>query len=270
MRVEAASLFVACMVWSGASSANDEGPASSVGLAVARAPDYDGAARRRIEIMPVVNVNLRTEVGTFTLGGDSVSAFNTTPIAAWTGTDGPFTFGGFVDYDGGRRDDRSGSAFQSGSPRLHGLGTLHGTLELGLAAGYTIGIATTNLDVRKAPSGHGHGGTIADVGVDFALPVSERWLIEVTPSITWASASTMRSYFAVTAEQAARSTFRSYATSSGLRSYGINLSSTYAWTKAWALVGNLTYARLASRAADSPIVERKAVVVPNVAMVYRW
>ena len=270
MRVEAVGVIVACLAWSVAAHADDDPPASSVGLAIARAPDYDGGARKRIEIMPVVDVNLRTGVGVFTLGGGSVSAYNTTPLAAWTGSDGPFSLGVFTDYDGGRRDDRSGSAFQSGSARLRGLGTLHGTLEFGLAAAYTFGVATTSFDVRKAPTGHGHGGTIADAGVDFALPVNARWLVEITPSITWASASTMQRYFGITTDQSMRSGFRSYATGSGIRTYGVNLSSTYAWTRTWALVGNLTYTHLGRRAADSPIVERDAALVPNLALVYRW
>jgi len=266
---------LACLAWPVAALATDESPhppddPNNLGLAIAREPDYEGSAHRRVDVVPIVNVNFQYDAGTLTLGGDGVGQPNTTPLVAWSTPGAPYALSALVDYDGGRRDDRSGSALRSGSARLRGLGDLAGTFEYGLAASYDIGVFSAALGYRQAPNGHGHAGARVDLGIDVTLPVDERLAFVITPAATWASTRFMRSYFGVDTDQAARSVFRPYPVGAGLKNYGLTLAGSYAFLRHWSAIVEVAATRLGPRAADSPIVERVVSVIPTAGVACRW
>ena len=153
---------------------------------------------------------------------------------------------------------------------MRGLGNLSGTLQYGVFAAYTVGFATTNLAARKAPSGRGHGGTIVDLSVDLALPINKQLTFTASPSLTWVSKQTMRSYFGVTPAQSGASGFRVYTPDDGVKSYGLTLSANFQATKHWLVVANLAASRLTGQAAASPIVERRNTFSPSLGLAYSW
>lgn len=245
--------------------------AISLGAGVARIPDYEGGRKQHSSVFPIINTTWKTDYGVLMLGGDASAPNNSIPLLSLAIADPEhFVAGVTLDYDGGRRDDRSGTAFRSGSPRLHGLGNLSGTLQYGVFGAYTVGFATANLAVRKAPSGRGHGGTIADLSVELALRIDKQLTFTASPTLTWVSMQTMRSYFGVTPAQAAASGFRAYMPDDGLKSYGMTLTANVQATKHWIFAANLAASRLSGQAAASPIVERRNIISPSLGLAYGW
>lgn len=245
--------------------------AFNLGVGVTRSPDYEGAAKQRLNNFPVVSVLYKTDAGVFMIGGDASAPANNTPLFSWTLADPQhYSAGLSIDYDGGRRDDRRGTALRSGSPHLRGLGNLAGTIEYGAFGSYTIGIATPDLALRTAPSGQGHGGTIVDLSVDLAIPIDKTLTVTASPIVTWVSSRYMQRYFGVTPTQSAASGFRAYAPEGGIKSYGLAISANLQVTKHWVVVGNLAASRLRGQASASPIVERRNSISPSLGFAYSW
>ena len=243
----------------------------TLGAGAARLPDYEGARTQRSEIYPIVNARLTTEYGAFTVGGDTSPPGNNIPLFSWAlGDPGHFLAAAFIDYDGGRRDDRGRSAFHAGSRRLRGLGNLSGTLEYGVFGSITSGVFTTNLDARTAPSSQGHGGTIADIAVDIAIRIDAKLELTASPSVSWASQRYLRRYFGVTPAQSAASGFATYTPDAGVKNAGLTISANYQVDKHWLAVANLAASRLLGSAANSPIVERRTSISPSIGVAYRW
>ena len=243
----------------------------TLGAGAARLPDYEGAQTKRSQIYPIANARLTTEYGVFTVGGDTSPPGNDIPLFSWAiGDPKHFIAALFIDYDGGRRDDRGRGGLHAGSPRLRGLGNLSGTLEYGVFGSYTYGIFTTNLDARTAPSSQGHGGTIADFSVDIAIPIDAKLVLTASPSVSWASQRYLRRYFGVTPAQSAASGFATYAPDAGSKNAGLTISANYQLDKHWLAVANLAASRLLGSAANSPIVERKTFISPSVGVAYSW
>ena len=243
----------------------------TLGAGAARVADYEGAKNRQAEAFPIINARLITDVGVVSIGGDASAPGAATPLLTWAVGDGKeFVAGWSVTYDGGRRDDRHRTAFKAGSPRLHGLGNLSGTLEYGLFAAYTAGYLTLNLDARTAPRGRGHGGTLLDASVDFALPLSGKTSMTASPGITLASDGYTRRYFGVTAEQSAASGFSRYDPKGGLKNLSLSIAVNSRFDSHWSAFAGVAASRLLGDAGRSPIVERKTSISPSAGVAYNW
>ena len=243
----------------------------TLGAGAARLADYEGGRAQRAEVFPIVNASLKTDHGLLTLGGDASPPTNNIALLSWAVADPDrFVAAVLIDYDGGRRDDRSRTALHAGSPRLRGLGNLAGTLEYGVFGSYTVGIFVPNLDLRTALGGRGHGGTIVDFSIDIVVPLDEKTSITVSPSSTWASEKYMRSYFGITQAQSTASGFSLYKPAGGLKNIGLTISANHKITKHWLAVVNIAALRLVGNAAGSPIVERTISFSPSAGAAYTW
>jgi outer membrane protein len=107
---------------------------------------------------------------------------------------------------------------------------------------------------------HGVAGNSAwsgDVAAD-AVYDSGRWLLSVGPRVHLGDSRFTRTYFDVTAADAARSPFGigPYAADGTFVSAGALASAEYRWSPRWSVLANVDYRRLLGDAADSPIVAR--------------
>lgn len=243
----------------------------TLGAGAARVADYEGAKRQQTVAFPIIGARLVTDVGVFGIGGDASAPGATTPLLTWAVGDGKkFVAGWSVTYDGGRRDDRHRTAFESGSPRLRGLGNLPGTLEYGLFGAYTARYLTFNLDARTAPRGRGHGGSLIDASVDFNFPLNGKTSITASPGLTWASDRYTRRYFGVTAQQSAASGFARYDPKGGLKNFSFSVAVNSRFDAHWSAFAGVTASRLLGDAARSPIVQRRTSLSPNAGIAYNW
>lgn len=243
----------------------------TLGTGVARVADYEGAKQQRTGVFPIVGAQLATDIGVWGIGGGASAPGATTPLLSWAVGDGKdFVAGWSLTYDGGRRDDRHRTAFESGSPRLRGLGNLPGTLEYGLFGAYTMRHLTFNLDARTAPRGRGHGGSLLDASVDFNLPLDGKTSVTASPGLTWASDRYTRRYFGVTAQQSAASGFARYDPKGGLKNFSFSVAVNSRLGSHWSAFAGVTASRLLGDAARSPIVQRRTSLSPNAGIAYDW
>jgi outer membrane protein len=108
-------------------------------------------------------------------------------------------------------------------------------------------------EVRKGVIGH--SGWVADGGLDFAVR-SGSWTGTLGPRVGWGDRDYMNTYFGVTAQQAAANHIIrvAYSPGSGMRYGGLEATLATKLGGGWQANANFGFRRLASTAADSPIV----------------
>lgn len=136
---------------------------------------------------------------------------------------------------------------------LRGLGDLDGAIEAGVFAEYELGRWSTDLRLFRDVSEE-HDGSIAELGVGYAVPLGTRAVAELEASTAWVDDNYMQSYFGISPAQSVASGLPEHTAEAGLRSAGLTLGLNYRLTARWLLSSRLTYERLLGDAADSPIV----------------
>jgi outer membrane scaffolding protein for murein synthesis (MipA/OmpV family) len=102
----------------------------------------------------------------------------------------------------------------------------------------------------------GHHGALGDAGIDL-IRTGKKWDASIGPRIGYGDSRYMDTYFGVTPLEALRSPFitKPYEPGAGVRYYGLETAFSYHWTNRLRTVVDFGYHRLASAAADSPVVE---------------
>jgi len=220
-----------------------EGWNVTVGGGVGTAPRYEGSKERYTSLIPVLDIAYKT--------GSLVLAPG---LLMWTPVETDnYAFGTLVTYDFGRREKDGSSRFNSGSDSLKGLGDVKGTAEYGVHGR----VGPVNAVVRKAPSGSGHGGVIAEIGLEVPFELSDRLSLSVTPSVAFMDKRYAQSYFGVTETQARNSGKRAFQAGAGTKGYAVALGARYAVTERWAVVGLVSVGRRAGDLGRSPVVEKR-------------
>ncbi|MDO5656827.1 MAG: MipA/OmpV family protein [Paracoccus sp. (in: a-proteobacteria)] len=138
---------------------------------------------------------------------------------------------------------------------LEGLDNISRAFEVGGRVSYTLGDVTAYATARQGLGGH--SGISGETGL--------RYRMEATPELTlWAgieadygNASFNRTYFGVSADEAARSRFSEHDPGAGFNSAGVSLTARYDMNPNWALLGTAKISRLIGDAGDSPIVQER-------------
>lgn len=231
-----------------ASHAGESAPrfSGNLGIGLASLQEYVGGGRARVDVASLIDVEMSTRLGTFALDqtGLSWSVVDTDAVRA----------GIFASYDPGRGTDSNNSSYRPGSSYLRGMGEIDATAEAGAFVGWTLGNVTTELSVRRALGGH--DGTLAELSAGIPIYTGARLHLTIESSATWADTNYSRTYFGVTAEQAARSRFTAYQAGSGIQSAQLDLLASYSLTPRWSVLAMASYYSLIGDAADSPIVQK--------------
>jgi outer membrane scaffolding protein for murein synthesis (MipA/OmpV family) len=228
---------------------------SYVGAAAAVQPLYDGARPYRLMGLPVVNVRYRDLAFLSTDEGVGVNLLR----------DANWRAGVAVTYDLGRDEDDYPS-------RLRGIGDIRPAPEAKLFAEYVLSpdvplVLRANL--RRALGGS--DGWIGDLGAYLPLPgSSDRFVWFAGASLTFADSRYMERWFGVGEAQVARSGYRRYEASAGLKSVGFGANAVWVAGTHWLLGASLAVARLTGAAADSPLTERATNATVVLSVVYAF
>jgi outer membrane scaffolding protein for murein synthesis (MipA/OmpV family) len=217
-------------------AADKDGWQVRLGVLGAAMPDYEGSDEYRVKPMPDIEITY-----------DNTIFLDRRGLGANLIQSGPLTAGVTVGYDGGRKEKRNSA--------LRGLGNVGDTAVAGAFANYQIGRWVLNADVNTDLLGDGHDGTTIDLGFSYVMTPSDRLMIVVGPSVTWASDNYMQSYFGINASQATRSGRAAYQAEAGFKDAGLMAFGSYSLTENWSLTGLAGYSRLLGDAADSPLVD---------------
>ncbi len=232
-----------------------------MGAAIASSSDYEGGKKTVSGLVPNVNIRYKTDgYGTFGIGGKGLGL-------SWTAIDtDAYSLGASVGANTGRKDDKDGTLFSSGSKRLKGMGEIKSSADVSIFGHYTMGVPimvqftknTGNGKVdAKDGSFKGHGGTEISLSTEIPIPVTSAITLSISPSLNWADSKYMQTYFGVTAAQSAKSGFKQYKADGGIKSVALSLGANYQFDKNWAANVGVTFSQLQGNAGKSPLVERK-------------
>jgi MipA family protein len=147
----------------------------------------------------------------------------------------------------------NGERKPSDDPSLKGTKKIPWGLEAGLGAGVRSGPFRAFVAVRQGFNGA--DGQVGDIGLDVSMPLTPRMQLAVGPRASLASQDYMRTYFGVTAKEAAAGPLSKYTPDGGFTSVGVAARITYAITDRTDLQLKGGWNRLVGQAADSPIVK---------------
>jgi MipA family protein len=101
----------------------------------------------------------------------------------------------------------------------------------------------------------GDKGFEATGRVTYALVRSRKVFVDISNGITYADGKATRTYFGVTAAEAARSGLVAFTPRAGIRDVNSGLTIGYQFSKRWGIVANTNYSYLVGDAGKSPIIK---------------
>lgn len=214
--------------------------AVSAGVGAQYKPDYEGSDDYTIDPVPMLSITYRDIVF---LRGATLGA-NALTIKG-PGPNDRLRIGPLVRYRGGRDQDDNDA--------LRGLGNVDTSVEVGGFVRYSVARWSLGLTAAQDVAG-GHEGMLVEASGGYAMPLAKDLHANFGVSTTWASDDYMRSFFGISAAQAARSGRAQYDAGAGIKDVGLSLGIEYDLTEHWGIGGSLGYKRLLGDAADSPIV----------------
>lgn len=218
--------------------------AAIIGFGPMIAPVYDGSNKMKVQPFPYVDIRglLDDRVFISDVSGLGVKVLN----------DGPLRAGFSINYNSGRtsKDD----------PRLKGLPDIK---TAAIAMGY-LGYVYKPFafEARVEHRFGASSGTRVNVGASVAAAPVPQWHLAVSANVSWADANYERTYFGITAADAAQAASQGnplpvYTPGAGLEKVALTGSSVYQISDHWGLVARLSLQDLVGAASkDSPLVQR--------------
>jgi len=254
----ALSLLVAAG-WGLASTASAQTPAAShaaspysltLGLGVARLPEYEGADRFDVRALPFISYRSgRFFAGT--LSGVGYNLSNPPEIE----------FGPVLTYRFGRDE--------SDSPRLRGLGDIDAGADVGAFLRWNAQPFTLGARLERGLGGNVRGTTLRlDAG--YALAVNRSNTLRFDAAVDWADTEVMQGFFGISAPQSLRSGLPAYSASSGIRRYGVSAAWAHNITPNWVSTVRVGVYRLGSEAAGSPLTLKRSSGLVSAGLSYRF
>lgn len=117
----------------------------------------------------------------------------------------------------------------------------------------------------------GDNGWIGDLGAYMPMPgSSEKFAWFAGPTMTIADSRYMNSWFGVNAGESARSGYRQYRASAGIRSVGFGVSANWTVKKHWIVSADGAFQQLVGAAAHSPITQTRASGAFDLSLIYEF
>ena len=226
-----------------------------IGPSASFQPRYDGSDRYHMLAGPSIDIRYRDRFFLSTGEGLGMNVLT-----------GPNWRVGFAAaYDLGRRsaDDLD---------HLHGMDNINPAPSLRLLGEYAISKSfplVLRADLRR--NFGGDNGWIGDLGAYMPMPgSSETFAWFAGPTMTIADSRYMNSWFGVNAAQSARSGYRQYDASAGIRSVGFGISASWTIKKHWIVSADGAFQQLVGSAAHSPLTQTRASGVFDLAVNYEF
>ena len=119
----------------------------------------------------------------------------------------------------------------------------------------------------------GHDGYVIEAAGTYWRPVAKRFDLGFRVSSAYASGDYMSSFFDVTPAGSARSGLSVFDADSGIKDVGIGLMGVFHITMNWHIGGGVSYKRLLSDAADSPVTDdvgSENQLFAGIGVIYSW
>ena len=242
-----------------ASPARAQAPAASqatspysltLGLGVARLPEYEGSDQFDARALPFINYRS----GRFFAGTLSGVGYNLSNTPS-------FEFGPVLSYRFGRDE--------SDSPRLRGLGDIDAGADVGAYLRWNAQPFTLGARLERGVGGDAKGTSLRlDAG--YALAINRSNVLRFDAAVDWADADVMQGFFGISAPQSLRSGLPAYTASSGIRRYGVSAAWAHNITPNWISTVRVGVYRLGSEAAGSPLTLKRSSGLVSAGLTYRF
>jgi outer membrane protein len=219
-------------------------PYSVVGLVAMSAPVYDGSNKTQVGPFPYVDIR-----GLF---DDRVFVSITNGIGLKVLNDGPVKAGVTVNYSGGRKS--------SDDPHLKGLPDIKGAAQVGGFMTYSFRPFAFEAQVARR-LGSKPGTTVQLDGSISAAPLPQL-LVSLSADLTWADSGYQKTFFGLTAAEAAQATSKgnpltAYTPGSGLTMASLTAAAVYQLNEDWGLIARVSLQDLVGTPAkNSPLTQR--------------
>jgi len=211
---------------------------TSLGLGIGSVPDYEGSEDYETIVLPYARIAWGDQ-------GQYVSLFGNQIRANLLSEN--LQFGPIVQYRAARDSVDNW--------RVNRLRDVDSTVEGGFFVGYKSGPWRFDVEAVTDLSNE-HDGYLITLSGGYTCTAQENLKITTSVSTTYASDDYMETYFQIDANNAARSGLPVYEADNGiLKDAGISLTADYSINNDWSMLGIVSYTRLLSDAADSPIVD---------------
>jgi MipA family protein len=227
-----------------------QGWSFTVGAGMVYAPVYLGADSYALSALPNIRI---TYADKFFFSINDGVGYNVINQGGWR-------IGPIGRYDFGRSEDGD-SPFRIAGEKtddLRGLGDIDGTVELGGFLEYSFDRFTAKVELRQGVNGH--EGFVGDAEVRYSQEITglgRPIILSVGPNLKFAGSNYNGAYFGIDAGQSARSGLARYDAGAGVVSYGVGGAVIVPIRDAISMAVFAGYNRLASEAADSPLVKTR-------------
>ena len=221
----------------GAAPGQDGG---TVGAALISLPEYKGADKRRLLLLPVLDYQWANGWFAGVSNGIGVNLSSSPQVH----------YGLRLTVDLGRKESRS--------PALRGMGDIAAKAEGGAFFNYAVPAGYFLSSSLRYGSGRDGKGLVVDLGAGYATALAAQWRLGLGTSVTLVNAEHMQSFFGVTPAQSAASGYAVYSPGAGVRDLRVNGALTYFINQRTSVVGALSVSSLLGGAKDSPLSRKQS------------
>jgi outer membrane scaffolding protein for murein synthesis (MipA/OmpV family) len=245
-----------------------------VGLGVVSAPRYEGAERKKVSALPLLQVQWSN--GLF-ISGTSAGwhlsadpAFEFGPLAALQPRRTEAGNGSGADGVGDQGTILPLAPFRTEN-RLSGMDDIPTRLLGGAFLNVYLARQWRLTSSVLYGAGLEHDGALLDLGIQqLASPVGRHHTVSLSAGLTAANRNYNTAYFGVSPDVALRSGNLGYAAAGGLKDAHLGVRWNWALSPSWMLSSNLRATRLLGSARNSPLVERPTNLTVSTAIAYRF
>jgi outer membrane protein len=212
---------------------------------------YPGARSTRSELLPFIDAEYAQRY--YSSANDFLGIYAIKTVGTQAGA--------AVEYDLTERRARDDGRFRN-------LRDINETPRFKLFASHTVSFITGDANVAADMAGRGEG-TLAQANLWATIPLLPTLSLSVGPGITWANARYTRSFFGITAAQAAVSPFSPHVAPAGVIDMHWNGFETYDISSRWSVGASQLAVRLRGSAGDSPVTSRREQLVAFAWLAYK-
>jgi outer membrane scaffolding protein for murein synthesis (MipA/OmpV family) len=224
--------------------------ARMIGLVAEVLPKYEGAGQFRVQPGLIADVRFKDVAFLSTSEGLGVNLLRDKGTRA----------GVAIAFDLGRPEDRD--------PALTGMGDVRPSAQVKLFGEKVFFPAVLRVAVRQALNQR--GGAVGDVSLYTPLGGSEKFFVMAGPSVSFADADHMQTFFGVTPDQALTSGYAPYAPGAGLSDARFGFTATWLISKRWLFDTTGAAQWLLGDAAGSPLIHDSRQYVMAMTVGYQW
>ncbi len=219
----------------------------SLGVGPGLSPAFEGSKEYNWHAVPVVSLKYR-DVLTVNNNDVDFTAFDKVIDLSEELGSSKLDLGPSVNFDFGRSENDSHA--------LRGMGNVRFSVELGAYVRYTLERVSFEMEFGQDVAS-GHGGGRLDFSTAGTIYRNDRFAFGASATLTLATSKYLKSFFGVTATQAAASGLSEFHPHTGLKDVLLGLNANYAIAPPWSLLATIGYERLLGDAASSPLITQR-------------